>query len=368
MTNQKIDQFKDITLIIPTHNCPDFLNRNLSYLDSYKLPLDILISDSSTKENKIKNQQIINKLKYLNIIHDNAYPSNIKPFFKWYSTTKKAKTKYVALCADDDFLSLKGLKKSLHFLKQNKDYISVEGRNIYFINYPLSEKYSKFLFSWKEGDPIDCFEKDTISRFKKIALNYQFFIFGVHRKSELCNIFSKALETDSIEFPFGEYIFSFLTAIKGKVKRENYFYAARDKTIDFQRVKPQVNLIQEYIDDGSFKSRYNLFKKSIVEELSKHSKIDYKSADKIVDENMKIFFDYQRSRKYIIVLKRFFTNPTIYNNLAKIYILIKWLKINWQRKNKLKKIMNINQDYKRMKYFIKKFPIKSPPKKEKFIK
>ncbi len=355
-----------LTLIIPTYNSPEFLKRTLSYFDSFGLKLNILVADSSRPENKDKNVQIIASLKYLKVKHLNNFDSEISPYLKWYQAMLKVKTKYCMLCADDDFISINSLVKALNLLEENPSYSAVEGKELYFVKPPI---LGITTFHWKHGDVWTSFEQeDAAKRFENLARGYQPILYAVYRTNFLQYIFRQAYENNSLEYPFGEFLPSFLTVVTGKVKRLDCFFTARDKTIDFQREEPQVNLIQQYKEEGSFTERYNNFKKPLVRDLAQISNLSLVEAEKIVDKHMNMFFGKQQSKKFIVFMKGIVRKNWWYYFFAKAYILGKWLNFDIRRMYHLRKLLKENHDFNRIKWFIRHYPIKCPPKSEKFIK
>ena len=70
------------TIIIPTYNRPDYLKRLLSYYDSRNVEYKIIIADSSSGDNKIKNDKISSSFVKLDILHITDYTSTISPIDK----------------------------------------------------------------------------------------------------------------------------------------------------------------------------------------------------------------------------------------------------------------------------------------------
>lgn len=353
--------YKKITIVVPTYNTPDFLKRNLSYLDSYHFGLKVIVADSSREENKVANKNIIGKARYLQITYLN-YPSEIKPFLKWLKALKRVKTKYVVLCADDDFVSILSLKKASEFLEGNPGYDAAEGKNIFFINF---EMFKKHFLSWKNGDAWDSYDSDIPSqRVNELARDYQPILYAVYRTKTLVYSFEQALKTDSIEFPFGEFIPAFVTLIKSKVKRLDFFYAARDKKIDFQRSNPPANFIQSYKEEGTLKEKYFRFRENLIKEMSQATKLDRHCSEKMVACFINQFLKTQQYRKYSGVIKKRMRNRIFF---VRLYFLYRWILIDIKKYFQLKKMTQENPDFKRMAWFIKHCRV-DPPTEEKFIK
>ena len=111
----------NLTIIIPTIDYREALvSRSIQYYRN--LSINFIIVDGSKKfrNYRLKNNEKyfhLNKLNFIDrVIHGIA----------------KAKTKYVAICQDDDFLNHKSLEKGIKFLDSNSDYSFLNGVDIYF--------------------------------------------------------------------------------------------------------------------------------------------------------------------------------------------------------------------------------------------
>ena len=356
------NSFKDLTIVIPTYNSTFFLKRSLMYLSSFKLKLNIIVADSSRDDNKLENDTLVKNTPYLSILHLKDFDPNIKPLLKWLKAIESVKTEYVVFCADDDFISIKGLEESLSFLKNNPHYSAAEGKNIYFVNFNIS---GKSLFNWKNGDTWDSLEDEPMGRLHKYALHYQPLIYAVYRKNNLIHFFRVTEKNDSLEFPFGELLPAFMTVITGKIKRLDCFYSARDKTIDFYR-RPPLNFIQQYKDDNSFNKRFKLFSEPLIEEYSKLYPYEL-NGPKSVQKELLLLFKLHQSKKYVIWLNRFFGKKSVNTHFSLIYSIINWLFFDIFKIIKLSLFIKNNDDFNRIKWFVQHYPIKRPQKSEKFI-
>ena len=122
MFNSKIVLFDYLTIIIPTFNRKQVLNRAIDYYSKFNCK--IIIADSS--ENKSHTNLSNKNIEYVHLPQLNFSS-------KLYYCSGLIKTKYVCLSADDDFLSLSGLFKGIEFLEKNKDFSSVHGKYSQFI-------------------------------------------------------------------------------------------------------------------------------------------------------------------------------------------------------------------------------------------
>ena len=124
------------TLVIPTYNRNRELAALLRYFEKEKASFKIKILDSSEREIKDKNLNIINNLR-LNIDY-HEYDEDIEPFNKFRDGINKVETAFCQLCADDDIVFIDGIKKSIKYLSKNSDTVVAHGWY--------------FMFRYKEDD------------------------------------------------------------------------------------------------------------------------------------------------------------------------------------------------------------------------
>ncbi len=105
-------------LIIPTHNRHDFIERHINFYRN--TDVKVVFCDSS------------------DVACQAAMPANMnyKHFpgcdfpTKMLGILQHVEEKYVALCADDDFVLPEGLESSYHFIRENDHYKTVLGKTI----------------------------------------------------------------------------------------------------------------------------------------------------------------------------------------------------------------------------------------------
>ena len=95
----------DLTLILLAKDRPKFLERWIDYTIAKKPKCKIIISDGGKKKINKKNLLKLSKnklnFKYIKFGYDKDYRQFCK---KIYTSVKICSTKYIVLCADDDFL------------------------------------------------------------------------------------------------------------------------------------------------------------------------------------------------------------------------------------------------------------------------
>lgn len=124
MTEGENHTLSKLTIIIPTYNRQQILERQSKYWANSGVKLVIL--DGS---NKAINQKIYSNLKInkdLTYIHSNSSINSRMNFAK-----KIIKTPYVITLNDDDFLIISSVKKAINMLEQNPEIVACRGQLLY---------------------------------------------------------------------------------------------------------------------------------------------------------------------------------------------------------------------------------------------
>jgi glycosyltransferase domain-containing protein len=109
-----------VTIVIPTYNRPEYLKRSLHYWGL--TDLKVSVADGSAKK---FDGTIPRNVSYHHDCRENASQ-------RWFTALQKVSTPYVAICADDDFLSVSGIHTCVDFLNDHPDYASAQGHAIEF--------------------------------------------------------------------------------------------------------------------------------------------------------------------------------------------------------------------------------------------
>jgi len=209
----------DLTLIIPTFNRSDYLNRALRYYDAAKFSGAILIGDSSDdmaekKINRSLVEQYPNlniKYQYFNLEGSNPQHAAIKMFF----LSDEIKTSYVAFAGDDDFQIPNGLMQCVRFLDKNPDYVAAHGLRY---NFTLDNAvYGNIIeidanegYSWDTDNPVERWHN-----YMECGIAT---VFYVHRTPIWKKCFAYSLKAKA-DYIGNELIQCSLCAILGKVKK-----------------------------------------------------------------------------------------------------------------------------------------------------
>jgi glycosyltransferase domain-containing protein len=106
------------TILIPTHNRPEYLARCVRWFSEFSCP--IVIADSSALIS-------CGGLQSARLVHLHC-PGGFEVYpRKLQLALERVTTPFVAMCADDDFIANEGLKASVLFLEENPDYVFSQG-------------------------------------------------------------------------------------------------------------------------------------------------------------------------------------------------------------------------------------------------
>lgn len=274
LNGMALDSF--LTIIIPTYNRYKYLLRLLKYYDSYDFPVRILILDSSSD-----NPEKSNLLSLLN--NKRVEQRKLSPFMvpveKIAQGIQDISTAYAVLCADDDFITPRGLEKSIDFLEGNKDYVVAHGRYIVFNRFEDQTDITewKSVYGDKSIDSDDCG-----SRLLSHLSDYRMPTFyGVHRTDILKEIL-KASRRYTDDYRFGELLPTAMTAVYGKIKVLDCLYSARE--YGGSSTGQSCSTLSDFIVDGSFDKKYERFKKCLAGTLCDQAGLSYGESEKLVDK------------------------------------------------------------------------------------
>ena len=273
----------DYNIIIPTYNRPDYLRRILGYYDSFGEDFKIIVSDSSSDENKELNRKTISSVSNLDIKHLDNYPPETNPYHKLADVVNYVATKYCVLCADDDFVTPNGIKEAVDFLENSPDFRTAHGQ---YISFFLKNKRNNLAFYWKgayPGKSITFPEADARLVFH--LSNYTPTFFAVHRTDSLKMVYQESVKSKVDPVFFGELLPSMLTIVYGKMKRLEALYAARDEEARLEYWPS----LKDAIGSGVYNEEYAKFKDCLATHLSQQSQLDIEESKRIIDEAMSAY-------------------------------------------------------------------------------
>lgn len=133
------------TIVIPTHNRSQYLARCVRWFSEFNCP--IVIADSSAEIS-------CGGLESENVVHIH-HPGGFEVYpRKLELAMSRVQTPFVAMCADDDFITREGLEASVSFLQAHDHYSFSQGYAY------LYQKFDKRLVVWPMVYPYHNVESD----------------------------------------------------------------------------------------------------------------------------------------------------------------------------------------------------------------
>lgn len=275
---------KNIDLIIPTYNRPEFLQRILSYYKNCGKDFNFIVADSSNPINRRRNKKVIKSYSKLNILYIDKFPEKMPSHYKYGKMVKYLESKYCVFCPDDDFIIPNGIKEAVNFLEKNPDYSAAHGTYISF--YVYTNPFSTKKFWWKFIYPYESItSSNPYQRLSTHLINYYQVLWAVRRTNVVKLAYKEFLKSKADPFLFGELLPDMLTLIFGKMKRLNNFYAARQALSTSYGYWPSLIDAQKV---SIYDKEYTKFKNCLVENLARYSFLKNKS-QKIVDSSMELY-------------------------------------------------------------------------------
>lgn len=336
----------DITIIIPTYNRTDYLKRILDYYSDFRGDFEIIVADSSSKENKNKNRETIKSFSNITVSYLADYPEDINPWYKFEDALKSVLTKYVVFCGDDDFVVPAGIKKAKEFLEENLNFTVAHGNYIGFFAKNNS-------FAWKVVSDFQSIElPDAQSRLVEHLSNYSISTFyGVHRTDFLKMIFEETRKFTN-DNRFGELLPSVLTLIYGKMKKIDAVYAVHE--INPQSTGLITDTLYDFKTAGTFGEKYDNFKKCLADHLVKNSELEIDEAKIVIDKAMSDYFERNYPHNFRTFLK---------DKIKEIFVFLPlirntYIAFNFSAMKNISKNLKNDPDFQKIKNCVEKYKVK----------
>lgn len=219
MPHKNLDksELNDMTLVIPTFNRPDYLAQLLAYYRDMLAHSKVLVLDSSEPDVVSRNVQAVLDCgpRFRHVV----FPASVPPAAKLAQGLELVDTAFCGFCADDDLVFVNGLRRALTFLRDNPEYVCVDG--IYLNFRRVGRDVQLYIEYSRTGNASDYPGARIFGLFQK----YESLFYGVYRTNDLCAIFAGVKNNPSLHF---QELYQALTALMiGKSYRLPVFYAAR---------------------------------------------------------------------------------------------------------------------------------------------
>lgn len=213
------------TIVIPTHNRPDYLERSINYMRHS--PFSVIYCDSTESPNRA---ELPAHIKYLHLPGE-SFASKV---LKGLSSTS---TKYVILCPDDDYIMFDALIEGVSFLNQNPNFSFCVGDYVGFkdnFDNSFESIYERFPKDELIGQPLD-----KISEFFR---DYYQVLWALHAKTSLEKSFTLLEKMKVKNDNFIELVIGGVACFDGDLKFQRGLWGARELT-----TKPHWGTQQENI-------------------------------------------------------------------------------------------------------------------------
>lgn len=263
-----------ITIVIPTHERPQYLSRALDYYSRISFP--VLVADSS-------------RAAYSGAIPQNAvyrHMPGMPILEKVRGFMPLVDTPCMAFCADDDFTVPRAAEACAAFLMANPDYASAQGH--YVMALPNAQGV-ELEAGYPDNFRVRLDSDDPAKRLLQLFSPYVQNFYAVHR-TETWQAFY-ALQTEKIpHYCVLELLGAMLAAILGKHKVLPLFYSVRDRFLDDDRKNP---LRRENIDivssDPAYAEEYETFLASLAGHLTAKAGLSPQNARGAVQAALDLF-------------------------------------------------------------------------------
>ena len=231
MTTSRRD---DLTLIIPTHNRPQFLRRLLYYYAAINETAKFLIVDSSEPVRAAENRELIAEYSsMLNVTHRHMAEDFVTKCR--IAVEEDVTTPFLAFCADDDFLLPDSLQRCLAELKSSPEFSAAQGIMVSLCTSKQNRCYALPVHN------ID--NNDAEARFKSLAVDWFSTFYSVYRTADACSAWHAAYQFCDYQRAriFPEFFLSQMSVILGKVKYVPCVYNLREEhDLNESAVVPEV--------------------------------------------------------------------------------------------------------------------------------
>ena len=333
MTPEEIELLSELTIIIPTYNRPLELERAIEYWRD--LPVTVHILDGSEKPwFPLGVASIVNSISYHHIAPNVGEKSTDNYARRLRLSTELVRTKYSALCSDDDFFTIRGLVDGIQALDSDKADVVV-GKCIQYLFREGSFEWKRINWDWR-SDALSL-SRDIWDHFASNSKGSTYY--GIYKTPDW-----KKIRLSSVECKFShvgavENISNFLTKRALRVLViESYLWITNypDKKYPNLKVKKVLQKFSIWLNDPLNKQEVETFlsvlesgfKKFLPQDKSHLSRFMAKSflVDKGVPKRLS-FSQRIRARLSLVVLSVLSTLPKFIRQTVFSLLSKKWRKI-----------------------------------------
>jgi glycosyltransferase domain-containing protein len=265
------------SLIIPTFNRPEFLQRLLNYYCDLRPTYKIVVADSSSGAPLEANRKLIASAQQVVALTHSVYPPETTPYAKLTDTIEAIPSAFVAICADDDFIVPDAITRCVEFLKQHSDYSIAHGNSVSVRVTAEGEIHEACTY------PQRSIESESAGdRLEDHLGTYTATYYSVHRRDQLIANMHDA-DKYTVDYRFGELLPSCLSVIQGKAKSLDVLYMIRQADFSPPKYGEKMKPWEDLITSEEFPERYAKFRDCLAGELVKTSTLSPEGAGAVVD-------------------------------------------------------------------------------------
>jgi glycosyltransferase domain-containing protein len=226
---------EDLTILLTLRDRVAFTSRWMSFADNTRLPFKVLIADGGTDD--AAGALLSDRTKFPNVNYEYVrYPPDLSYpiyFEKMADALGRVRTPYVVMADNDDFFFADALGEAVRFLSDHPDYISCGGQGAIFWVRSATDVEDNLLYGnrieWKttrETRSIDGNSAKERVLAQAVSTSDTFF-YDVKRTDEACEQFRTVRDLNLRDLFLMEHVIRFLSAIRGRSKRLDHLYLAR---------------------------------------------------------------------------------------------------------------------------------------------
>lgn len=270
-----------LTIVVPTRDRAEFLERMIGYYDTQRTPWKLVIADSSTTNSRIAEPAAWGPGRNLDLIVRHYEPS-VDFLEKLSDALAAVETPYTVLAADDDFLVTAGLERALRFLERHCDYAIASGVGA--------------TFSTKTGGVYGAVE--SVGRYEQRSIehatasarlldhlrNYSTTMYSVQRTEHMKDHVRRS-SGRGLDYVFMELLPSCLSVVRGKAKKLPQLHMVRQRhagatsTQDLLHRQPI-----EWLAQPSWATQYRVCQEVLAEMLERQDGLEPAKATQLVGE------------------------------------------------------------------------------------
>lgn len=264
-----------ITLLIPTLNRSDFIERYLFYLRDNAFGGCVCIGDSSDNWHLERTRRIIKENKFsFGIIHRACPGLNLIQCIR--EILPLIKTPYAMYICDDDLVVPRTIARCIQFLEENPDYSAATGIAVHCFLESCGEEQKVAAVIEGRLNPVE--DTNASQRLISLLEDYTVVGYAVSRSDQ----FKKRWPLDSV---FSDICFSAellpgcMQVAQGKLKKMEQIFVVRQ--IHQRHYIPMKDTI-DWITNPDWAASFEVFRNCLAEELVKQDGIDITKAREIV--------------------------------------------------------------------------------------